>query len=74
MSFGNIKIINGVEGALSLALMLVAMFAVVYLPDIDLTTRIGIAVFAFTVFMLFNLASAMLKQQKELRERQMKQN
>lgn len=73
MSFGNIRILSGVQEVLSLLLMIVAMMAVIYLQDIDLMVRVGIAVFAFAVIMLVNLATALLKQQKENRERQMKQ-
>lgn len=73
MSFGNIRMLSGVQEVLSLVLMIVAMMAVIYLPDIDLMVRVGIAVFAFAVIMLVNLATALLKQQKEIRERQMKQ-
>ncbi len=73
MSFGNIKIVNGVQEALTLAMLLVAMLAVFYLPDLDFTYKIAIAVFAFTIVMLINLATAILRQQKELRDRQMKQ-
>ncbi len=65
--------LSGVQEVLSLVLMIVAMMAVIYLPDIDLMVRVGIAVFAFAVIMLVNLATALLKQQKEIRERQMKQ-
>ena len=65
--------LSGVQEVLSLVLMIVAMMAVIYLPDIDLVVRVGIAVFAFAVIMLVNLATALLKQQKEIRERQMKQ-
>jgi NADH:ubiquinone oxidoreductase subunit 6 (subunit J) len=73
MSFGNLRMLSGVQEVLSLVLMIVAMMAVIYLPDIDLVVRVGIAVFAFAVIMLVNLATALLKQQKEIRERQMKQ-
>ncbi len=73
MSFGNIRILSGVQEVLSLVLMIVAMMAVIYLPDIDLMVRVGIAVFAFAIIMLINLATALLRQQKEIRERQMKQ-
>lgn len=73
MSFGNIRVLSGVQEVLSLVLMIVAMMAVIYLPDIDLMVRVGIAVFAFAIIMLINLATALLRQQKEIRERQMKQ-
>ena len=43
--------LSGVQEVLSLVLMIVAMMAVIYLPDIDLMVRVGIAVFAFAVIM-----------------------
>lgn len=72
MSFGNLKVFNGVQEALVLALMLVTMLALFY-ADMDFTYKVGIAVFSFAVIFLATLASAMLRQQKELRERQLKQ-
>ncbi len=71
MSFGNFKMFNGIQEALFLALMLVTIMAI-YL-DIDLTYKIGIAVLSFTVIFLSSLAFAILKQQKEIRQKQLKQ-
>jgi|YelNatPaOPRAMG01_1025707.scaffolds.fasta_scaffold177128_2 hypothetical protein len=71
LSFGNIKVFNGVQEALVLALMLVTMLALFY-ADIDFTYKIGIAVFSFTVILLSTLATAILRQQKEQREQQIK--
>ncbi len=72
MSFGNIKVFNGIQEALVLALMLVTMLALFY-ADIDFAYKIGIAVFSFTVIFLATLATAILRQQKEQKERQLKQ-
>jgi hypothetical protein len=72
MSFGSFKVFNGIQEALVLALMLVTMMALFFV-DMDLTYKVGIAVFSFAVIFLATLASAMLKQQKEIRERQLKQ-
>lgn len=72
MSFGNLKIFNSIQEVLVIALMLVTMLALFYV-DMDLTYKIGIAAFSFVVIFLATLASAILKQQKELRERQLKQ-
>ncbi len=72
MSFGNFKVFNGIEEALVLALMLVTMLALFY-ADIDFTYKVGIAAFAFIVIFLATLATAILRQQRELRKQQMKQ-
>jgi membrane protein implicated in regulation of membrane protease activity len=72
MSFGNLKVFNGVQEILVLALMLVTMLALFY-ADISFTYKIGIAVFSFTVILLSTLATAILRQQKERREQQIKQ-
>jgi hypothetical protein len=73
MSFGNLsKVFSGIEEALVLALMLVTMLAIFY-ADIDFTYKIGIAVFSFAVIFLATLATAILRQQKELRQQQLKQ-
>ena len=71
-SFGNLKVFNGIEQALILALMLVTMMTLFYV-DIDFTYKIGIAAFSFAIIFLATLASAMLKQLKEIRERQLKE-
>ncbi len=55
-----------------LALMLVTVLGLFYV-EMDFTYKIAIALFSFSVIILGNLAAAMLKQQKELREKQMKQ-
>ncbi len=72
MSFGNLRMLNGVQEILSLALMLVTVLALFWV-DIEFTYKIVIAIFSFTVIFLSNLAAAMLKQQKEIREQQRKQ-
>jgi len=56
-----------VEEALVMALMLVSVFVIFYIPDIDMTYRIGIVVMAFAVIFLSMLASIILKMQKEER-------
>jgi hypothetical protein len=71
LSFGNIKIFNGIQEALVLALMLVTMLALFY-ADIDFTYKIGIAAFSFIVIFLATLATAILRQQKEQRQQQLK--
>jgi 4-hydroxybenzoate polyprenyltransferase len=65
MSFGNsLKMFSGIQQALILALMMVSVFSLFYI-DIDLTYKIGIGVFAFTVIFLMTLATQILRQQKE---------
>ncbi len=72
MSFGSFKVFSGVQQALVLALMLVTMMALFY-ADISLSYKIGIAVFSFSVIFLATLATAILRQQKEMRDQQVKQ-
>ena len=67
MSFGNMKVFNGVQEALVLALMLVSMFVLFYI-DIDWTFKIGIAVIVFAIIFLSTLAAALLRQQRELKQ------
>ncbi len=72
MSFGNIKVFSGVQEALTLALMLVTMLALFYV-DMDFTYKVVIGALSFSVIFLASLASAILRQQKETREKQSKQ-
>jgi accessory gene regulator protein AgrB len=72
VSFGNIKLLSGIQEALTLALMLITILALFY-ADIDFNYKIVIAVFSFTAIMLANFAAAILKQQKEMKEQQIKQ-
>ncbi len=66
MSFGNaMRNFGVVEEALVLALMMVAMFAVFSVPEMDMTYRITIVVIAFVVVLLTTIATAILRQQKE---------
>jgi hypothetical protein len=64
LSFGNLKIFNGIQEVLVLALMLVSVFALVYV-EMDLAYKIGIGVLAFAIIFLATLATQILKQQKE---------
>jgi hypothetical protein len=69
LSFGNaLKNFGVVEEALILALMLVFVFTVFYIPELDMTYRIGIAVLVIAVIFLSTMASVMLKAQKEARQ------
>ena len=70
MSFRNIKLLHGVQEALSLALMLIAMLVVFY-SDLDFNLKIVIGLFSFTVVIFANFAAAILRQQKEMRQQQL---
>jgi len=72
MSFGNLKVLSGIQEALILALMLVTVLALFYV-EMDVIYKVTLGVFAFTIIFLATLASAILKQQKELKENQLKQ-
>jgi hypothetical protein len=61
------KVFNGVQEALVLALMLVSMFVLFYI-EIDWTFKIGIAVIVFAIIFLSTLAAALLRQQRELKQ------
>jgi len=69
LSFGNIKIFNGIQEALVLALMIVSVLALFYL-DMDVLYKIGIAVIVFTVIFLATLAATLLRQQREIKRAQ----
>jgi hypothetical protein len=68
MSFG-IKVFSGVQEALMLALMMVTILTLFYVK-IDLIYKIGIAAMVFAIIFLATLASALLRQQKEMRRAQ----
>jgi hypothetical protein len=72
MSFGNLKVFSGIQEALILALMLVTVLALFYV-EMDVIYKVPLGAFAFTIIFLATLASAILKQQKELKENQLKQ-
>ena len=69
MSFGNTKIFSGIQEALFLALMLVAIFTLFYI-NIDLMYKVGIAAIVFAVVFLMTLATQILQQQKQVRKQQ----
>ncbi len=63
------KVFNGIQEALVLALMLVTVLTLFYV-NIDITYKIGIAAIVFTVIFLATLATTLLRQQKEIRRAQ----
>jgi cbb3-type cytochrome oxidase subunit 3 len=69
LSFGNLKVFNGIQEALVLALMLVSVLVLFYV-DIDFTFKIGIAVIVFTIIFLATLAATLLRQQREIKQTQ----
>ena len=60
---------SGVQEAFILALMLVSVFAILYI-DMSIMYKIGIIAIVFTVIFLMSLAAQILQQQKETAKRQ----
>jgi hypothetical protein len=58
------KVFSGVQEVLVLALMMISVFALMYV-EMDITYKIGIAVLTFTIIFLATLATQILRQQKE---------
>jgi hypothetical protein len=69
VSFGTSKVFSGVQEALILALMLVSVFAILYL-DMSLMYKVGIVVLVFSMIFLMTLATQILREQKETAKRQ----
>jgi len=63
------KVFNGIQEALVLALMLVTILTLFYV-NIDMTYKIGIAAVVFTIIFLATLAATLLRQQREIRQTQ----
>jgi UPF0716 family protein affecting phage T7 exclusion len=63
------KVFNGIQEALVLALMLVTVLTLFYV-NIDITYKIGIAATVFTIIFLATFAATLLRQQKEIRQTQ----
>jgi hypothetical protein len=55
---------NSVQDGLTIALMVVLVFAVLY-SDMELAYKIGIGVLVFSIIFLTSIAGQMLKQMKE---------
>lgn len=64
MSFGTSKVFSGVQEALILALMLVSVFAVLYL-DMGIMYKVGIVAIVFTMIFLMTLATQILREQND---------
>ena len=69
MSFGSLKVFNGIQEALVLGLMLVSVIALFYV-DMEIPYKIGIAVIVFTIIFLATLAATLLRQQREVKQSQ----
>jgi hypothetical protein len=61
------KVFNGIQEALVLALMLVTILTLFYV-NIDITYKIGIAAIVFTIIFLATLAATLLRQQREIKQ------
>ncbi|MCL2359543.1 MAG: hypothetical protein LBH74_03520 [Nitrososphaerota archaeon] len=72
MSFGNLKGFSVIQEFLILVLMLVNIVVLIYV-DMDFIYKVGIVVFSVLIIFLSSLATSILKLQKDLRERQLKQ-
>jgi hypothetical protein len=69
VSFGTSKVLSGVQEALVLALMLVFVFAILYV-DMSIMYKVGIGVLVVSMIFLMTLATQILREQKETAKRQ----
>jgi len=69
MSFGTSKVFGTVTEAFILALMLVSVFAVLYISMATLY-KVGIVAIVFTMIFLMTIASQIMREQKETRKQQ----
>jgi len=63
------KVFNGIQEALVLALMLVSVLVLFYV-NIDITYKIGIGAIVFIIIFLSTLAATLLRQQREIQQAQ----
>lgn len=63
------KVFNGIQEALVLALMLVSMLVIFYV-NIDWIYKIGIAIIVLAIIFLSTFAAALLRQQRETKQAQ----
>ena len=63
MSFGT-KVFSGIQEVFILALMVVAVFGLLYV-NIGIMYKVGMAVIVFSVIFLMTLATQILRQQKD---------
>jgi hypothetical protein len=69
LSFGSLKVFNGVQEALVLALMIVSVLVLFYV-NIDFSYKILIGVIVFTTIFLATFAATLLRQQREIQQAQ----
>ncbi|MGO8806139.1 MAG: hypothetical protein ACLQO7_05985 [Candidatus Bathyarchaeia archaeon] len=69
MSFGTSKVFGTVTEAFILALMLVSVFAVLYI-NMAIMYKVGVVAIVFTMIFLMTIASQILREQKETRKQQ----
>jgi hypothetical protein len=69
MSFGTSKVFGAVQEAFILALMLVSVFAVLYI-NMGIIYKVSIVAIVFSMIFLMTIASQILREQKEVRKQQ----
>lgn len=69
MSFGTSKAFGAVQEAFILALMLVSVFAVLYI-NMGIIYKVSIVAIVFSMIFLMTIASQILREQKEVRKQQ----
>jgi len=69
LSFGGLKELSGIQQALVLGLLLVSILTIYYV-DISWTFKLGIGVLTFALIFLVVSATALLRQQSEMRKAQ----
>ncbi|MGA2680348.1 MAG: hypothetical protein ABSF44_00945 [Candidatus Bathyarchaeia archaeon] len=69
MSFGTSKAFGGIQEAFILALMLVSVFAVLYI-NMSIMFKVSIVAIVFSMIFLMTIASQILREQKETRKQQ----
>jgi hypothetical protein len=69
MSFGTSKVFGTVQEAFILALMLVSVFAVLYI-NMGIMYKVSIVAIVFSMIFLMTIASQIMREQKETRKQQ----
>jgi len=69
LSFGGLKELSAIQQALVFGLLLVSILTIYYV-DISWTFKLGIGVLTFALIFLVISATALLRQQKEMRKAQ----
>jgi len=69
LSFGGLKELSAIQQALVFGLLLLSILTIYYV-DISWTFKLGIGVLTFALIFLVISATALLRQQKEMRKAQ----